>query len=343
MTRILRSNLEGNLHHAGARGIGQRPLFEQASDYQLFEKIMKKHLVAMHPDVILLSYCLMTNHLHYLLRGLVEALSRFMKATQQEYVQTFNRIRGRKGTLFEGRFWSRPCGSHEDLMKTIYYIDQNPVVGGLTGDVGDYAWGSAGAYLHGWETMPLARDQLQRILEPTMASGMDFAAAYRSCFGQPMDPRDHDDLTQIYRRTRIWRKYDLEELDYCSPEQHMEMEERAFLADGMKMLERRLLLPSEVEDFFTRSMCLGELKGFQASRKDPEATGVQLLRIAVLRDACGLTRKAIAECIGISPARVWRRLQKHRSWMETDRAYAVCVERAMADLLARSANRVPGV
>jgi REP-associated tyrosine transposase len=124
-----------------ARGIGQRPIFESSSDFLRYEALMRKHLTALYPDVRLLCYCLMTNHVHQFLFGQVDALSHYMKSLQQEYVQFFNRIRDRSGPLHKSRFWSRPCQSHEDLMKTIHYIDQNPVVAGLTAAGGLYAWG----------------------------------------------------------------------------------------------------------------------------------------------------------------------------------------------------------
>ena len=190
----------GNRHHVGARGIAQRPVYERPSDFLKYLEIMREYLEAMCTRVRLISFCLMTNHLHLLLEGDVHSVSDFMMGLQQVYVQHFNRVRNRTGPLFKSRFWSRPVESLDDLMRTIRYIDQNPIQAGLVADPRRYAWGSAGEYIDEWNTVPLARDVLEKLLGPGICSSVDFSRAYSTAFGTPMSARDFDDLTVRHRR-----------------------------------------------------------------------------------------------------------------------------------------------
>ncbi len=304
---------------------------------------MRKYLKRYSAHVRLLSYCLMTNHVHHFFFACVEAMSRFMKGLHQEYAQGFNQARGRSGPLFESRFWSRPIASDDDLGKTIRYIDQNPVVAGLTEDIALYAWGSAGAYLHGWNTMPLGRPEMEWLLGPKMATGVDFSAAYRSCFGTPFSQQGYLDLTERHRKEAVRAKSELERQDYGSAGYHDEMEALARSADGMEVLRERMLLPTEVEEYLAESAEREILGRIVVGNKNSSITGLELLRLALLRDVCELTHKEICEIMGMSAGVLWRRLERHRVWMAKGGEYADRVELVLTDLLENGWNRVHGV
>jgi len=89
------------------------------------------------------SYCLMTNHVHLLLTpGEVGACTVLMRSLNQHYVQHVNRIHGRTGNLWEGRYRSCLAATEQYVLACYRYIELNPVRAGITAHPGDYGWSS---------------------------------------------------------------------------------------------------------------------------------------------------------------------------------------------------------
>lgn len=89
------------------------------------------------------AYVLMTNHVHLLLTpGSAEATGRVMKALGQRYVQYVNRVYGRSGTLWEGRFRSCLVDSERYFLVCQLYIELNPVRAGMVACPDDHRWSS---------------------------------------------------------------------------------------------------------------------------------------------------------------------------------------------------------
>jgi putative transposase len=65
-----------------------------------------------------------------------------MKRVAGRQTRFVNRLEGRSGTLWEGRFKSSPIDSDRYLLACCRYVEMNPVVAGLCGDPCDYPWSS---------------------------------------------------------------------------------------------------------------------------------------------------------------------------------------------------------
>jgi len=76
-------------------------------------------------------------------------LSEFMKGVTQRFTRWFNRVHGRKGTLWEERFRSVIVESGTAARTMAAYIDLNPVRAGMVGDPADYRWSSYGEAVGG--------------------------------------------------------------------------------------------------------------------------------------------------------------------------------------------------
>ena len=118
----------------------------------------------MLPDagVRLLSYCLMTNHVHFVAtaeRG--DSLSLWMRRVNGRYAQYFNAKMGRSGHLWQARFYSCIL-SPNHLTVALRYVEQNPVRACLVQNPQDYRWSSAKAHLTGNLDKMLDRDEWQR-------------------------------------------------------------------------------------------------------------------------------------------------------------------------------------
>ncbi len=88
------------------RGIARRTLFETGRDCRYFLFRVARSVRRCELEVHAL--CLMTTHYHMHVRSPRAALASAMQRIQNEYVRWFNRSRRRDGTLYRGRFCSRP-------------------------------------------------------------------------------------------------------------------------------------------------------------------------------------------------------------------------------------------
>ena len=153
MARLPRLALPGFPHHVIQRGNNRQPTFHHTGDYQTFLALL--HEYAEQEQVDIHAYVLMGNHFHLLATPQVEqGLSRMMQAVGRRYVQTFNRIHQRTGTLWEGRFKATVVQTERYLLACMVYVDLNPVRAGLVAQPGDYRWSSFGHYT-GRATDPL--------------------------------------------------------------------------------------------------------------------------------------------------------------------------------------------
>jgi len=79
--------------------------------------------------VSIISYCLMPNHFHFLLKLVKEkGITQFLSDLTNSYTRYFNLKYDRMGSLFQGTFKAKPIISDESLLEVTRYIHLNPVV-----------------------------------------------------------------------------------------------------------------------------------------------------------------------------------------------------------------------
>ncbi len=97
-------------------------------------------------QVDILAYCLMTNHVHLVaVPNTDEGLQRVLKPLHMRYAQRVNRLRGWKGHVWQGRFFSSPLDDMY-LWMAIRYVERNPVRAQMVSKAEDYRWSSAAAH-----------------------------------------------------------------------------------------------------------------------------------------------------------------------------------------------------
>ena len=102
-------------------------LFHKAADYQAFERVLAEGLDR-YP-VELLTYCLMPNHWHLVVRPRTsEALGRWMGWIGVTHVRRHHAHYHRRGAghLYQGRFKSFPVSSDEHFLTLCRYVEANP-------------------------------------------------------------------------------------------------------------------------------------------------------------------------------------------------------------------------
>jgi len=159
--------IPGAPHHVTQRGNRREPIFLEPGDEALYLDLMSAGL--RRHGVACWSYCLMPNHVHFILVPGDEAgLARAVGEAHRRYA-AFIGARGRwTGHLFQGRFGSVAM-DEDHLMAAFRYVALNPVKAGLARAAADWPWSSTGAHIAGQSTPYVA-------VEPALARIGDFAA-----------------------------------------------------------------------------------------------------------------------------------------------------------------------
>ncbi len=82
-----------------------------------------------------LTWALMSNHFHLLLRPTHTTLATFMRRLLTGYAVTFNLRHNRSGHLFQNRYKSLICDEDAYLLELVRYIHLNPVRVGMVADI----------------------------------------------------------------------------------------------------------------------------------------------------------------------------------------------------------------
>lgn len=158
MARPLRLQVADGLYHLTARGNERRAIYRDAADRRGFLEILAATLERFRWHC--LSYCLMSNHYHLLVRTLEPNLARGMRDLNGMHAQRFNRRYRRDGHLFQGRYRALLIGSDEHLLAALAYIVRNPVQAGICERPGDWPWSSHRAVIGQCPPGLLAVDEL---------------------------------------------------------------------------------------------------------------------------------------------------------------------------------------
>ena len=141
MPRQPRYFVAGIPQHVIQRGVNRQPTFFERQDYERYLACLARS--AIRYGCRIHAFVLMTNHTHLLVTPEERmSLPRMMQAMGREYVQPTNKIQGRTGTLWEGRYKASPVQDDEYLLTCYRYIELNPVRAGLAVSPGAYEYSS---------------------------------------------------------------------------------------------------------------------------------------------------------------------------------------------------------
>lgn len=142
MPRGSRVVLPNYPHHIIQRGHNRQAVFSTDKDYLNYLKYLKEWKEDLGCEVY--AYCLMTNHVHLIIDPgrKVENLGLLMKRVAGRQTRYVNKIVGRTGTLWEGRYKSSPIQTDEYLLACCRYIELNPVRAEIVKNPEDYPWSS---------------------------------------------------------------------------------------------------------------------------------------------------------------------------------------------------------
>ena len=129
MPRKRRNFGTNGLNHCIVRGIDKRDIFFDDQDRRKFLKGLKEFKLKY--KVKLGTYTLMQNHVHLIIQGKNENISRFFQGILVSYSSYFNNKYDRVGHLFENRFKNKVIDSEDYLKNLVKYIHFNPEKAGI--------------------------------------------------------------------------------------------------------------------------------------------------------------------------------------------------------------------
>lgn len=165
------------IYHIYNRGVEKRPIFLTKWDYNRFSELVNYYRFANCPIkysyfkllsgeereriltrlekeseklVETLVFCLMPNHIHFLLKQLKDqGISKFMAKITNSFSHFFNIKQERVGPLFQGNFKAKRISSDEQLIHVSRYIHLNPVTAHLVefDNLENYEYSSYPEYL----------------------------------------------------------------------------------------------------------------------------------------------------------------------------------------------------
>lgn len=162
MARMARLVVPHYPHHVTQRGNRRQQVFFSNDDYRAYLALVRDACDAAQTKV--LAYCLMPNHMHFLLVPADEdGLRGAIAEAHRRYTRRVNFREGWRGHLWQGRFGSVVM-DEAHFAAAIPYVEQNPVRAGLCECASDWPWSSAGSYEQGARGPLVDRELLERLL-----------------------------------------------------------------------------------------------------------------------------------------------------------------------------------
>lgn len=148
MPRKLRSaeHSDLDLYHITSRGNKKKNIFFDEEDKGYIEfllsDVVEKYKCKVH------SYCLMDNHIHLMLEGKLEEISKVMKSILQRFSFVMNKKYKSEGHVFKNRFFSKAVNDYKYVKDLASYIHLNPVRANMVRHPEAYKWSSYNVYIN---------------------------------------------------------------------------------------------------------------------------------------------------------------------------------------------------
>ena len=129
-------------HHIVQRGHNRKAVFLTDHDHQYYLDNLKEWKKEL--GIKLYAWCLMTNHIHLIAEPADDAiaLSALMKRVNGRQSAYVNKLEGRSGSLWEGRYKASPIQKDQYLLACVRYVELNPVRANMVATIKDYPWSS---------------------------------------------------------------------------------------------------------------------------------------------------------------------------------------------------------
>ena len=133
------------IYHVVVKGINKEKIFDMQREKIFLKSIILKTLEKIKVEIY--SYCIMSNHAHFIIRAEIETLSLFMARVLAEYASYYNYKHHRNGHVFQNRFMSECIENERYFWTCLRYIHLNPVKAGMIKNPVRYKYSSMADYM----------------------------------------------------------------------------------------------------------------------------------------------------------------------------------------------------
>ena len=148
MARISRKCLNEKYYHIMVQGINKEYIFKWKTQKSKFKNLIFEK--AKLNNVVIISYCIMDNHTHLLLKTeKISQVSKMMQQINTSYGKYYNKVKNRVGYVFRDRYRAEPIFNQTHLENCIRYIHENPVKAYIVSKCEDYEFSSYNDYKNG--------------------------------------------------------------------------------------------------------------------------------------------------------------------------------------------------
>lgn len=148
MPRPPRLLLDDTCYHILTRGNNREPVFFEEPDRQRYGQWLLEFCQTHGVQVY--HYCLMTNHVHLVVRATIGSQLRLaMQRLNLTYAKYLRRTYGHVGHVWQDRFKSLLIADDPHLLQCGAYIELNPVRARIVPTPASYPWSSYRAYAQG--------------------------------------------------------------------------------------------------------------------------------------------------------------------------------------------------
>ena len=144
MSRALRVLGYSQVYHIILKGIDNQDIFYDSLDRNFFLKLFS--ITKANFNYCVYAYCLMTNHVHMVIKCDNSLLSKSIQSLVVRYVHYFNKKYSRTGSLFQDRFKSKNIETLKYFLEVCRYVHRNPEKAGMA-LTQNYKWSSYQEYL----------------------------------------------------------------------------------------------------------------------------------------------------------------------------------------------------
>lgn len=194
MPRQARYESPTGYYHIMMRGNNREKIFSKDEQKLYFLDCLKKQEEDALIDIV--SYCLMDNHVHIVLKAEINDLSKAIKSTNSRYAMKFNYFGERIGHVFQDRYKSEIISDEKYLLQVIRYIHNNPVKANMVKSHGEYKWSSYNDYIK--ESLIISARQKESILGYFSDNLVEFAD-----FHKQYDNNEYLEIDEDLKRSRM--------------------------------------------------------------------------------------------------------------------------------------------
>lgn len=179
-----RVEVVGAIYHVNGKAVHGTNLFVDESDRALFLRMLRTQ--ARRSEWCVLAYSLMTTHFHLLLRLENTTLSSGFHRFNSLYARIYNRRHGRRGALWQRRFFDTIVETEGHLFEAIRYIALNAPRARACDAAEEWPWCGYGAAIGYAPPDPLVNE---RELLRFFGSRPEEAREHLRAFVEESDPR----------------------------------------------------------------------------------------------------------------------------------------------------------